>query len=132
MLLIRLFHPELMEQIKELTTPSHIASMSMNLFVACLLAVYGGGDFECDARFKVHEAEKYGQYQLIRKIGAGGMGEVHLVEHSLLKRPCALKLIKTNESDDDMAIARFEPGSPHDSQLDPSEYDRDLRLRSYR
>ncbi len=44
-------------------------------------------------RRQVVEARQLGQYRLGRRIGAGGMGEVYLAEHQLLKRPCALKLI---------------------------------------
>ena len=36
------------------------------------------------------------------------MGEVHLAEHQLLKRPCAIKLIRPEKADDATAIARFE------------------------
>ncbi len=36
------------------------------------------------------------------------MGEVYLAEHSLLKRPCALKLIKPEAGSDPVAMARFE------------------------
>ncbi|MHC5538081.1 serine/threonine-protein kinase, partial [Singulisphaera rosea] len=38
----------------------------------------------------------------------GGMGEVYLAEHRLLKRPCALKLIRPGSVGDPRAIARFE------------------------
>ena len=36
------------------------------------------------------------------------MGEVYLAEHQLLKRPCALKLIKPEVGADPIALARFE------------------------
>jgi serine/threonine-protein kinase len=36
------------------------------------------------------------------------MGEVYLAEHALLKRPCALKLIKPEAGADPIALARFE------------------------
>jgi eukaryotic-like serine/threonine-protein kinase len=36
------------------------------------------------------------------------MGEVYLAEHQLLKRPCALKLIKAECGTDPIAVARFE------------------------
>jgi serine/threonine-protein kinase len=36
------------------------------------------------------------------------MGEVYLAEHELLKRPCALKLIKADAGEDPVALARFE------------------------
>jgi eukaryotic-like serine/threonine-protein kinase len=59
-------------------------------------------------RTELHEARKFGQYRLIKKLGEGGMGEVHLAEHALLKRPCALKLIKPEVGSDPIAVARFE------------------------
>jgi eukaryotic-like serine/threonine-protein kinase len=49
-----------------------------------------------------------GQYRLKRRIGAGGMAEVYLAEHQLLKRPCAVKLIRTHAATDPRALARFE------------------------
>ena len=36
------------------------------------------------------------------------MGEVYLAEHQLLKRPCALKLIRPEAGADPLALARFE------------------------
>lgn len=54
------------------------------------------------------QARQIGQYHLIRTIGSGGMGEVFLAEHQLLKRPCAIKLIKPANQLDPKAMARFE------------------------
>src|SRR5262249_41279547 len=59
-------------------------------------------------RREVAEARQLGQYRLRRRIGAGGMGEVYLAEHRLLKRPCALKLIRPVDATDPRALARFE------------------------
>jgi serine/threonine-protein kinase len=59
-------------------------------------------------RVELQEARKFGQYQLIRKLGEGGMGEVFLAEHALLKRPCALKQIKGSANSEPLALARFE------------------------
>ena len=39
------------------------------------------------------QVRQLGQYRLKKKLGHGGMGEVYLAEHQLLKRPCAIKRI---------------------------------------
>jgi serine/threonine-protein kinase len=54
------------------------------------------------------EAQQLGQYRLIRRLGAGGMGEVFLAEHVLLRRPCALKLIRPEQTRDAATLQRFE------------------------
>lgn len=41
---------------------------------------------------------RVGPYHLIRRIGKGGMGEVYLAEHALLKRPTAVKLIRPDKT----------------------------------
>jgi hypothetical protein len=47
-----------------------------------------------DARAARREAAELGSYQLERRLGRGGMGEVWLARHRLLKRPAAIKLIE--------------------------------------
>ncbi|HUY32488.1 MAG TPA: serine/threonine-protein kinase [Pirellulales bacterium] len=59
-------------------------------------------------RREVYEARQLGQYRLKHLIGAGGMGEVYLAEHRLLKRPCAIKIIRAGKADDPTVLARFE------------------------
>lgn len=49
-----------------------------------------------------------GQYRLRRKLGQGGMGEVYLAEHALLKRPCAVKRIHPKYLNSIEQIKRFE------------------------
>src|SRR5581483_11553600 len=70
-------------------------------------AVFGSHHIE-EMRQAVDEARRLGPYKLARKLGAGGMGEVHLAEHRLLKRPCAVKLIRPESAADDTAVRRFE------------------------
>ncbi|MEM7352006.1 MAG: serine/threonine-protein kinase, partial [Acidobacteriota bacterium] len=53
-------------------------------------------------------ARQFGQYQLKDKLGSGGMGEVYRAEHTLLKRPCAVKLIQTDDEVSEELLARFE------------------------
>ncbi|MDW8469145.1 MAG: serine/threonine-protein kinase [Burkholderiales bacterium] len=52
-------------------------------------------------------ARKLGAYRLERRIGEGGAASVYLARHDLLKRPCAVKLLKPARATDEM-IARFE------------------------
>ncbi len=54
------------------------------------------------------ESELIGQYLLKGSLRAGGMGEVYLAEHVLLKRPCALKLIRPGAARDSAVRRRFE------------------------
>ena len=50
---------------------------------------------------------RLGAYVLGRHIGEGGMADVYLARHDLLKRPAAVKLLKRARASDEM-IARFE------------------------
>src|SRR5262249_12966466 len=59
-------------------------------------------------RDEMHRAKQLGQYKLKRLIGAGGMGEVYLAEHLLMKRPCAIKVIRPEKAGDPKVLARFE------------------------
>ncbi len=49
-----------------------------------------------------------GPYQLLAKLGAGGMGTVYKAFHPKLKRVVALKMLPTERMQDQQAIARFE------------------------
>jgi serine/threonine-protein kinase len=75
--------------------------------VAALVGVYGTHIINA-ARREAFKARQFGQYQLLEKLGSGGMGEVYKAEHVLLKRPCAMKLIKPDSDADAAALARFE------------------------
>lgn len=48
-----------------------------------------------------------GVYRVIRPLGAGGMGEVYLVEHQHLRKRYALKILPTDVSQDTTFIDRF-------------------------
>src|SRR5262249_35388378 len=71
-------------------------------------AAVSGTHLITPARREVFEAKHLGQYRLVKPLGAGGMGEVYLAEHLMLKRPCAIKLIHPNQAGDPQVLARFE------------------------
>jgi serine/threonine-protein kinase len=54
------------------------------------------------------EARRMGQYVLKKRLGGGGMGEVYLCEHQLLRRPCAIKVIRPERALDPTALLRFQ------------------------
>ncbi|HEX4613814.1 MAG TPA: serine/threonine-protein kinase [Urbifossiella sp.] len=49
-----------------------------------------------------------GGFQVVRRIGAGGMGQVYLARQLSLKRPVALKLLKADLTKNLTALRRFE------------------------
>jgi len=49
-----------------------------------------------------------GDYQLLRRLGRGGMAEVYLAEQLSLRRQIALKVLKTNLAGDEAYIRRFQ------------------------
>jgi serine/threonine-protein kinase len=77
------------------------------LVIAAVAAVFGTHLIN-SLRVEVFEAKQLGQYRLIEPLGSGGMGEVYLAEHRMLKRPCAIKLIHPDRAGDPHVLARFE------------------------
>lgn len=57
---------------------------------------------------QIRQQEQLGPYRLFQLIGSGGMGDVYLGEHQLLKRRCAIKLIRKDKATDRRMLARFE------------------------
>jgi serine/threonine-protein kinase len=87
--------------------PIGVVVAFMMLFQAAVLAVYGAYRIE-SARQEVAEARRLGQYVLREKLGGGGMGDVYLADHVLLRRSCAVKLIRPERAGDPGTLARFE------------------------
>ena len=79
----------------------------LGLAVGAGFAIYGTVVIS-RLRRRVEAAEELGRYRLREKLGSGGMGEVFLAEHKLLRRLCAVKLIRSDQADDPRLLARFE------------------------
>ncbi len=113
LLVLILQHPEAMGWLWkgwQLSDTPRIRLFVFDAMILLMLAVGStfGARTMSRLRRQVAEARQLGQYRLRRRLGAGGMGEVYLAEHQLLKRPCAVKLIRTDDATDPRALARFE------------------------
>jgi serine/threonine-protein kinase len=58
-------------------------------------------------RLRLREARRVGQYSIVREIGEGGLSRVYLARHSHLRRPTAVKVLKSHLASDEV-IRRFE------------------------
>ena len=76
-----------------------LAPAAIHLASAVALATYGSHRITV-LRQESLVARRLGQYRLTRSLGIGGMGEVYLAEHVLLRRPCAIKLIRPERAGD--------------------------------
>ncbi|HUG89320.1 MAG TPA: serine/threonine-protein kinase [Planctomycetaceae bacterium] len=75
--------------------------------IGSVTAIYGSHRFG-RLRKDAFDAQHLGVYTLGQRLGSGGMGEVFLAEHHLLKRRAAIKLIRPERAGDPRAVARFE------------------------
>jgi tRNA A-37 threonylcarbamoyl transferase component Bud32 len=87
-----------------LSFTSQLSLVMLIAGVASTVGVHSIGTLRREA----FEARQLGQYKLGRLLGSGGMGEVYLAEHQLMKRPCAIKVIRPEKAGDPRALARFE------------------------
>jgi serine/threonine-protein kinase len=103
-----------------MTIPNYICA---GLAVAVAKVIYGWG-------MEVSRARRMGSYQLVERLGEGGMGEVWRAEHRMLARPAAIKLVRpegfgSNPFERQTLMRRFERearatsalSSPHTIQL---------------
>ncbi len=85
----------------------YLTTKALWLGVAGAIAVYGSYRIEILWE-EALAARRLGQYLLKQRLGAGGMGEVYLAEHTLLRRPCAIKLIRPERTGEAKNLLRFE------------------------
>jgi serine/threonine-protein kinase len=91
---------------KAFAAPAHGPPLPLTL-VAAAIGTYGAQALY-SIRQDAFRAKQLGQYRLKEKLGSGGMGEVYRAEHKMLKRPCAIKLIRPDVDANAETVARFE------------------------
>jgi serine/threonine-protein kinase len=90
---------------------SNLLVTLLAVFLGVGIAGYGSfklGTAEGEAVAARRQLRELGRYRLTRRLGAGAMGEVYLAEHTLLRRPCAIKLIRPDGVGGERQAARFE------------------------
>jgi serine/threonine-protein kinase len=84
-----------------------LPEMIILMATAAAIAVFGSHKIR-ELHRQAHEAQRIGQYRLKEVLGFGGMGTVYLAEHVLLRRPCAIKVIRPDQAGDPRRLRRFE------------------------
>jgi serine/threonine-protein kinase len=74
--------------------PAAIAIYYVMTTYTCAVGAYAVSRMVYGLRMRLKRAREIGSYELIDKIGEGGMGEVWRARHRLLVRPAAIKLIR--------------------------------------
>jgi eukaryotic-like serine/threonine-protein kinase len=83
-----------------------VISLTISAFICSLLAYLPAHVVHHLGR-DVSRARQLGSYQLVERLGAGGMGEVWRAHHRMLVRPAAIKLIRPGGAQSDAAKKRF-------------------------
>jgi serine/threonine-protein kinase len=90
---------------------SHLLVTLLAVFLGAGIALYGSfkiGTAREEVVAARQQLRELGRYRLTRRLGAGAMGEVDLAEHTLLRRPCAVKLVRPTGAGGERQAARFE------------------------
>ncbi len=124
-------HPELYEVAIRAANLEQVSEHGLFLLLGAFTAIFGTHTINT-LRIEAYKARLLNQYRLGRKLGGGGMGEVYLAEHQLLKRPCAIKLIRHDLVGQPTRLRPLRARGARDGAALALEHDRDLRLRPQR
>ena len=90
--------------------PALLTFFSQN--IAILTVGFGFAIYGClinrQLSLRLRLQEDMGPYKLKELLGTGGMGDVYLAEHRLLKRLCAVKLVRRDRAESPHLLECFE------------------------
>jgi eukaryotic-like serine/threonine-protein kinase len=84
-----------------------VVYLTLWMTLAAAIVTYGAHRVDV-LQQEATEARQFGQYHVRALLKSGGMGDVYLAEHMMMRRPCAIKLIRPERAGDPDAIRRFE------------------------
>lgn len=128
-IILRFIDPEVRHISQRVATFEQVSDNVLILLLGVLTSTYGSYIINT-LREEAYRARQLGQYHLKELLGKGGMGEVYLAEHRLLKRKCAIKLIRADHQLDRQSLLRFErevrttAGLSHPNTIDIYDYGR--------
>jgi serine/threonine-protein kinase len=110
--------------------PAYVFVISWPTYACAFVAVVPARVLQRLGR-RLREAQELGSYQLVERLGTGGMGEVWRAEHRLLARDAAIKLVRPevlgarDDNEARLMVKRFEReaqataalSSPHTIQV---------------
>ena len=91
----------------ENASPDYLIELLLQMGISSIISIVGVAMIN-GLRYEAFAAKQLGQYRLRKLIGSGGMGDVYLAEHAMMKRPCAIKVIRPEKAGDPKVLARFE------------------------
>jgi len=75
-------------------TPGHFFTAMVLPYLLVVIMAYAGAQLIYSLGTDVREARRLGSYQLVERLGSGGMGEVWRARHRMLARPAAIKVVR--------------------------------------
>jgi hypothetical protein len=107
MILGALFYPPMHGQLEDPHALLAFGGTSVMITTTAIIVIFASNHL-WSLRREVFEARSIGRYELRRRIGKGGMGEVWAAWHRGLEKEVALKILKLEDERDEAAVARFE------------------------
>ncbi|MCH2110328.1 MAG: serine/threonine protein kinase, partial [Polyangiaceae bacterium] len=99
LILAGLTQPMALSAVHLFVQPIPFYQLLYSIYSAITAIILGLVGADLIRRYQLDAPQELGSYQLVEKVGSGGMGEVWKAAHRFLARPAAIKLIPRDEKD---------------------------------